>query len=57
MEGNNFLPMSKRRNEVNTTMDPVILNVFAIQSRFVLEILIKLLVNITFNGFPVFFAV
>lgn len=47
--------MAIRRYEVQTTMNPVILNVLAVQSTLIGKILSKLVVNVAHAHFPAFF--
>ena len=44
--------MAERRDKVETTMDPRVVNVLAIDSALVLEILAKLFVNVVFYCSP-----
>lgn len=46
------LPMSKRRNEIQTTVDSVVLDVLPVQSTLVPEILLELLIYVVCDGLP-----
>lgn len=48
------LPVSKRRNEVQTAVDAVILDILPVQSTFIPEILLKLLLDVIRDGLPAY---
>lgn len=47
-----FVPVSKRRDEVQTAVNSVVQNVLSVQSTLVSEVLLKLLVNVVCDGPP-----